>query len=139
MKFWNLKLAHNSWLKAPRDVLKSFLGLKYFSCFWSWNHWFLIGFLRKITKFLLGWGAFSAKNNFISVFTGGKSLLNFRIIDFWKKNQIAHNSSLKAPRDILTSFLEFKYFFFCCWNHFFYDIFLEKSLSFCGAETPFLT
>ena len=43
-EFSNIKFADHSWLKAPRCLLMSFLDFKYFSCFWVWNHCFLILF-----------------------------------------------------------------------------------------------
>ena len=77
---WNLKFAHNSWLKAPRSLLESFFKFKYFSCFWSWNQCYLTTLFWK-KKFLEGWDAFSVYR-FSSRFPGGKSLLNFWILKF---------------------------------------------------------
>ena len=81
----NSKFARNSWLKAPRRLLMSFLNFKYFSCFWIWNQCFLIPFFEKITKFLRGWDAFFVKN-LPSIFPRGKSLLNLRFFLNFMKN-----------------------------------------------------
>ena len=91
-------------------------------------------FLKKSLTF---WGAetpFSSKN-LLSIFPRGKSLLNFLSL----KIKTLITSWIKAPRRLLMSFLDFKYFS-CCWiwNHcFLIPFFWKKSQSFWGAETPF--
>ena len=63
--------AHNSWLKAPRRFLMSFLHFKYFLCFWSWNHCFLIPFFLKQSPSFCGAETSFPSRNFRVVFRGG--------------------------------------------------------------------
>ena len=67
---WNLKLAHNSWLKVLRSLLRSFFDFKYIECFWSWNHFVLHFFEKKSISFRGVETPFPSRN-FWAVFRGG--------------------------------------------------------------------
>ena len=85
-KSQNSKFAHNSWLKAPRRLLISFFDFKYYSCFWIWNHCFLIPFFfKKSPSFWGGESPFSSKN-LPYIFPRGKSLLKLRFFGNFVKN-----------------------------------------------------
>ena len=95
-KWSNLKIAHNSWLKAPRRLLTSFFDFKYFSYFRGWNHCFLAPFFWKNN--LVSEGRirlFRQKKSLL--FPRGKSLLIFL------------NLKLKMLMQFLITFLESTY------------------------------
>ena len=71
------ELAHNSWLKASRGLLMSFLEFMNFSSFWSWNNYFLITFF----------GRENYKSMHISTWCCRSMSISKKLSDLWWKLQ----------------------------------------------------
>ena len=131
-------MAHISWLKAPRALLRAFLDFMYFSSFWSCNHCFLIPFFWKNHYVSEGLIRLFRQKKSPRIFPGGRSLWNLRFFVNFVKNKIAHISWLKAPRALLRAFLDFMYFSsFWSWNHCFWYHYFEKNTKFLRVGDAF--